>query len=92
MKYMITWKVLPGCYKDVAEAFLSTGGPVPDGVKTVGRWHAPGTGYGWHLVESENGAALSQAIAEWAHVVDYQISPVVEDADAASGISKVYGQ
>jgi uncharacterized protein DUF3303 len=92
MKYMIAWKIQPGCYKEAAEAFASAGAPAPEGVTTISRCHAPGTGYGWHVIESDDGAAISHHIAEWAQVIDYQITPAIEDSVAASGISKVYGK
>ena len=90
MKFMITWKIPPGCYKPAVEAFLSGGAPVPPGIKSVGRWHTPGSASGWHLVEGNDGAALAQHVAEWANLCDLQIFPVIEDAEAASGLSKEF--
>ena len=92
MKFMIAWRIPPGCYKPAVEAFLSGGAPVPPGIKTVGRWHTPGSASGWHLVEGNDGGALSQHMAEWANLCDLQIFPVVEDAEAASSLSKVFGK
>jgi len=91
MKYMITWKIPPGSHKPAAEAFLASGAPNPAGVTTIGRWHLPGSARGWHLVESEDGPALAQGIAEWADVCELELLPVIEDAEAASGLSKIYG-
>jgi hypothetical protein len=34
--------------------------------------------------------ALAQHMGEWANLLEAQISPVIEDAEAASGLSKVY--
>ena len=51
MKFMVAWKIPPGCYKLAVERFLATGAPNPPGVATIGRWHAPGSTYGWHVVE-----------------------------------------
>ena len=90
MKFMITWKIPPGCHKPAVESFLSGGAPVPPGMKTVGRWHVPGSAIGWHLVEGDDGAALAQHLGEWANLLEAQISPVIEDAEAASAFSKVY--
>lgn len=91
MKFMITWKVPPGCYKVAIERFLSTGGPSPAGLKTVGRWHAPGSHYGWHLVEGDATAAAALA-AVWGDVIESEITPVIEDPEAASSLGKVFGK
>jgi Protein of unknown function (DUF3303) len=53
MKFMITWKIPPALYKAAIERFLNTGAPDPTGVKTIGRWHTPGSFYGWHVVEGD---------------------------------------
>ena len=39
MKIMVVWKTVPGKYKTALDQFLKVGGPVPEGAKTVGRWH-----------------------------------------------------
>jgi hypothetical protein len=44
------------------------------------------------LVEANDGAALAQHLGEWANLLEAQISPVIEDAEAASSLSKVYGK
>ncbi len=92
MKFMVTWKIPPGCHKPAAESFLKSGAPLPTGIKSLGRWHAPGSGYGWLLVEGNDTTALAQHMAEWANLLELQITPVIEDAEAASGLSKVYGK
>jgi hypothetical protein len=90
MKFMIAWKIPPGCYKPAIEAFLSGGAPVPPGLTLVGRWHTPGSASGWLLLEGNDGPALAQFAAEWSSVCELEISPVIEDAEAAKGLSKVF--
>jgi len=92
MKFMVTWRTRPGFYKTAVEKFLKTGGNPPKGLKTVGRWHVPGSVLGWHLLEGDDTTALAQHIAEWAEVLDVEVNPVIEDAAAAEGAAKVYGQ
>ena len=92
MKIMITWKTVPGKYKTAVEEFLRKGGPVPSGSKTVGRWHVPGSVQGWHLVESNDLTAVAQHVAEWGDVLEMQVAPVIEDAEAASAATKVFGK
>jgi hypothetical protein len=92
MKYMITWKIAPGDHKPAAAAFLKAGAPLPKGLNLIGRWHAPGSGYGWAVVEGKDPTALAQHIAEWANLLEFQITPVIEDADAAKALSSVYAK
>ena len=92
MKIMIVWKTLPGSYKPAVEQFLRTGAPVPPGIKSLGRWHVPGSTLGWHLVEGNDLAALAQHVAVWADLLEVETYPVIEDAEAASAASKVYGK
>jgi hypothetical protein len=35
---------------------------------------------------------MAQHMGEWADFLELEISPVVEDAEAASGLSRAYGQ
>ena len=91
MKYMIAWKIPPGCHKPAAESFLSSGAPMPPGLKSLGRWHAPGSAYGWLLVEGDDAVALAEHVAQWANLLELQVTPVIEDDEAASGMSRVYG-
>jgi len=90
MKFMIAWKIPPDGYKPAVEAFPSGGAPAPPGLKLVGRWHTPGSATGWLLMEGNDGSALAQFAAEWSGVAELDISPVIEDAEAATGLSKVF--
>jgi len=91
MKYMITWQIDPGAYKATVESFLEGGAPVPEGMKTLGRWHTPGSISGWHLVEGDV-ETLAQHVAEWGAKIDLEVFPVIEDEAAASSLSKIYGK
>ena len=90
MKFMVAWKILPGCHKPAAESFLSSGAPLPPGIASLGRRQAPGSAYGWLLVEGNDATALAQHVAEWANLLELQITPVIEDDEAASALSKAY--
>jgi hypothetical protein len=92
MKYMITWTIPPDTYTEAVEIFLSTGAPMSEGLTSLGRWHAPGSSYGWVLVETEDAVTLAQHMAEWANLLDLQVTPVIEDEEAAKAASKVYKQ
>jgi hypothetical protein len=91
MKYMLAWKIAPGHIKSAAEALLKTSGQMPTGLSQVGRWHAPGSATGWVVVEGDP-SAVAQHVAEWEHLLEFQITPVLEDADAAKALATVYGK
>src|ERR1035438_8283782 len=88
MKFMIAWKIPPALYKAAIERFLNTGAPDPTGVKTIGRWHTPGSFYGWHVVEGD-AAGVAELEAMWGDLLELQITPVIEDAEAASSLAKI---
>jgi hypothetical protein len=92
MKFMISWKIPPGSHKPAAEGFIRSGAPPPPGLKMIGRWHAPGSGYGWALAEGDDATAVAQHVAEWANYLDIQVTPVIEDSEAAAALSKAYGK
>ena len=87
---MVTWTIPTASYKKAVETFLSSGAPMPEGLTSLGRWHAPGSVNGWLLVETEDAVALAQHMAEWASMLELKITPVVGDEEAASAASKVY--
>ena len=72
MKYMISWKISPNKYADAAERFLSTGAPIPDSLRLIGRWHAPGSMYGWVLIEGDDQVALAQHAANGHAILNYR--------------------
>ena len=90
MKYMMSWTINPGFYKAAVARFLATGAPLPEGMKLIGRWHAPGSTCGWLLVEGTIEDAYEHA-SEWADLLEMQVTPVVEDAEAGAIAAKVHG-
>jgi hypothetical protein len=86
----IAWKIPPECDKPAVEAFLSGGAPAPPGLKLVGRWHTSGSASGWLLMEGNDGSARAQFAGEWSSVCELEISPVIEDVEASTGLSKVF--
>jgi hypothetical protein len=82
MKIMVVWKTVPGKYQTAIDQFLKTGGPVPAGAKTLGRWSTPGSTLGWHLIETSDLTLIAQHVAEWAESLALEVYPVIEDAEA----------
>ena len=92
MKFMVVWKTVPGKYKTAFDQFLKGGGPVPAGAKTAGRWHTPGSTLGWHLIETSDLAIIAEHVAEWADVLEIDVYPVIEDAEAGAAAKAVFGK
>lgn len=91
MQFMLTWRIPPGSHKTAVESFLEGGAPVPEKLKSLGRWHVPGSPMGWHLVEGD-AVALGEHVAEWANLLEIEVSPVIGDDDAGAALSRVYGK
>jgi hypothetical protein len=89
MKHMIQWAFSSATYERGMKQFLETGGPDPEGVRTIGRWHAPGTMYGFHLVEADP-ADVTKLTSQWASLVDLTITPVIDDDEAKKGLSATF--
>jgi hypothetical protein len=92
MKCMISWKIAPGHHKAAGDAFLKSGAPLPGGVTSLGRWHGPGSLLGWHLVEVKDLSALYEHFATWGNVLEMEVTPVVEDAEAGQALAKAFGK
>ena len=90
MKYMVTWTLSSENYEDAAKEFLAGKGDPPPGLTHLGRWHVPGSSYGWHLMEGDEGA-LAQHLAFWGQYLDIEVNPVVEDDVAGAAMQAVFG-
>lgn len=89
MKFITTWSVRPAQQREATARFLQTGGGPPAGVTMLGRWHAAGKG--WVLAETDNAKALYEWLAQWGDLLEFSVTPVVEDAEAAEVLKKVAG-
>jgi uncharacterized protein DUF3303 len=84
MKYVITWSAPTATYVPAIKKFLANGGLPPAGVKMLGRYHAlAGSSSGFILAETSDHKAIFTWLAEWMDTVSFDVTPVVEDADAA---------
>ena len=91
MKFITQWKVRPGKLPEAIDRFLITGDPKPEGITSLGRWFRTDLLAGYHLVEAQSAVAIAQYSARWADLLDLEISPVIEDAEAASVMGDVAG-
>ena len=92
MKFMTTWALLPGSVKTAAEAFLAGDAKPPEGVTLLGRWHNVDSSGGFSLYETDNPAALHLGSLKWADLLELNTVVVIEDADAAPNLVKVFGK
>jgi hypothetical protein len=59
-----TMKGHPGQIMESVQKFLTTGAPLPESDKMIGRWHAPGSQKGWIIVETDSVAGLYEHASE----------------------------
>ena len=89
MLFVSTWKLRPHHFKGATARFLQGGAQPPAGIKTIGRWHyADGSG-GVHVIECSDPQSLIDFAAEWSDVLEIEIRPAVEDAQAGAALAKV---
>ena len=90
--YCMHWqfKGHPGQLKEGVSKFLSTGAPLPDTDKMIGRWHAPGSQKGWIIVETDSVAGLYEHASEWGDLLTWEVTPVLTDAEAGAICDKVW--
>jgi hypothetical protein len=89
MKFMTTWKALPGARKEAVERFLAGQGVPPEGVTVLERWHNTDCSGGYTLTESSNPQALFESAARWADLLEFHSHLVVEDAEAGPVLVKM---
>jgi hypothetical protein len=63
MKFMITFTGKPTHFKEAISRFLKTGAAPPDGVKMLGRWHGPFTG--WVVAETDELKKVYEWTIQW---------------------------
>jgi hypothetical protein len=92
MIVMSTYTIRPGCMPEAVSRFLSGKATPPSGVKILGRWHKIDCSGGYTLFETDSPATLFEFTASWADVLENHSTVVIEDAEAASALGKIYGK
>ncbi len=90
MLYLMHWKVKDGCHEKAVNKFLSTGAPMPENCKLVGRYHAPGSGKGWLVADTEDPNTIYEHASEWGEYLIWETSPVFTDENAGMVSGKVW--
>jgi len=88
MKFIVTWKLPHTSVVHTQARFLETGGPPPAGVKMLGRWHGM-SGGGVAIAETSDAKALYTWMAHWNDLLEFEITPCVEDAEAGEVMAAV---
>ena len=88
MKYMLCWSIPPENYNAAVDQFLEGGAPMPEGLTSLGRWHAPGSTRGWLLCEADDPVAVAHHVAQWAGLLKIDAYPVIDDAGAGEAATR----
>ena len=92
MKYLYTWSIKQGAIPEVVKRFLSGDAAPPDGVTHLGRWHKMDFTGGFSLLETEDPTALYRHVARWSLALEFEMFPVIEDAQVAPILASVFGK
>ena len=88
MKFMITWDIPAANWLPVMKMFSSMSpadrANYGDGVKALGRWHDVVGRRGVVVVESNDIAAVQRYMGKWNPHMALEITPVVDDEEAAA--------
>ena len=84
------WKIKDGCHEKAVEKFLSTGAPMPENCTLVGRFHAPGSGQGWLVADTEDPLTIYEHASEWNEYLVWENTPVFTDEQAGLVSSKIW--
>jgi hypothetical protein len=79
MLFMVTYKLRPEHRTSAVTRFLETGGPPPEGVKMVGRWHDASMRRGFVLSDSPDAEAAAKWCHQWADLLTFEVIPVLDD-------------
>ena len=93
MKFMVTWDIPQGNWLPVIKMFSSMSpaerANYGDEVTPIGRWHDVVGRKGVVIVESNSFAAVQRYMGRWNPHMELQITPVVEDEEAAEVCNQI---
>jgi len=92
MKFISSYTFRGGCLPEAAKRFLEGKATPPAGLKLLGRWHKTDSSGGFALYEADNLAAIAANSAMWTDVLDTHDQLVIEDAEMAPVLAKVFGK
>lgn len=87
MKFVMTYRILNESWDKAVSRFLETGGPAPEGLTMLGRWHAAAGPTGFILLETDDVASIYRFASDWHDVCELSVTPVIDDEGAAAVLS-----
>ena len=91
MKFVSTWKFLPGAVPAAAKQFLESGAPAVEGSTILGRWHNADLSGGVVIVETDDPKTAYETAAQWAETIQLSTRPVLEDDEIGPILAKYFG-
>jgi hypothetical protein len=88
MKFMVRWKIPCAARVAAEQRFLATGGAPPAEVKIVGRWHGASS-WGVAIAETSDARALYTWVQQWNDLLELEVTPCLDDAEAAEVIASL---
>ncbi|MCZ6889547.1 MAG: DUF3303 family protein [Gammaproteobacteria bacterium] len=83
MLFHITYEMEPSSRNDAQGVFSETGGPPPDGVEMIGRWHCAAGLKGYLIADTNDAEAIAKWMQDWTHLIRFDIDPVIGDEEMA---------
>lgn len=94
MLFLMQWTINSGALPEAVRKFLAGEGMAgldAPGTKLVARYHTPGSGKGWLIVETDNVESLYHHATHWGEIITWETHPVLEDEAAAKVCAVVHG-
>ncbi|MFA8433778.1 MAG: DUF3303 domain-containing protein [Marinifilaceae bacterium] len=79
MLFMVIYSFRPENREAATQRFMKTGGPPPEGVEMMGRWHAASMNQGFTLAEANDAESVAKWCHLWADLLTFEVIPVLED-------------
>jgi hypothetical protein len=87
MLFMVIEKFRDQDVKAVYRHFRDKGRLMPDGLVCVGSWVTADTARCFQLMECNDVTLLQRWVAEWSHLVEFEILPVVAGKETAAALA-----
>jgi len=91
LKFMMTYQISAADNEAATAQFMETGGGPPEGVTMLARWHAVAGRFGFVLLEGDDATAIYRFASEWHDTCDFDVTPVVDDAEAGAVLQSMQG-
>jgi len=96
MKFLMKWHVHQDKRHDVAKVFSQMTGDddqkdMGDKIKIIGRYHDLAKFEGVVIFESDDAQAMASWALNWNNVVDFEVSPVLDDDEVREIGKKKFG-